>query len=86
MFWEHVFKLSEHTPCKSEAHNQASLEPPPQENLYEGNPITSPTNFAGALVHVFTYSLVHEFSMMIHFECPSPTRFPIHLHLPFIVK
>jgi hypothetical protein len=41
-----VFKLSEHTRCKSQTHNQASLEPPPQENLYEGNPITSPTNFA----------------------------------------
>ncbi len=47
MFWEHVFKLSEHTPCKSQAHNQTSLEPLPQENLYEGNPITSPTNFVG---------------------------------------
>jgi hypothetical protein len=31
MFWEHVFKLCEHTPCKSQAHNQASLETPPQE-------------------------------------------------------
>jgi hypothetical protein len=59
MFWDHVFKLSEHTPCKFQAHNQASLNRHLMKT-YIRETLQHPLQTLWALVHVFTYSPVHE--------------------------